>query len=59
MPPPVSSGEGVILLGEQGQAVERPGLVMVEVLRHEGCIADVRIGGSGTIVARGMMQPPP
>lgn len=53
------SGQHVTLRAEQGHAVERPGLVTVAVLRHEGCVTDVHIGGSGTIVARGVIESPP
>jgi PhzF family phenazine biosynthesis protein len=51
------SGERVVLTGEQGHAVNRRGLVSVEVLRDGECLRDVRIGGMGTIVARGSLTP--
>jgi PhzF family phenazine biosynthesis protein len=46
-------GERVVLVGEQGHAVDRRGNVTVEVLRQAGHICDVRIGGTAVIVARG------
>ena len=51
-------GERVGYLGEQGHAVGRPGMVTVEVHRDGGAIADVRIGGTGFIVARGEIEVP-
>jgi trans-2,3-dihydro-3-hydroxyanthranilate isomerase len=52
-------GERLILLGEQGHAVDRQGVVTVEVLRHDGRISEVRIGGTAVIVARGELMPRP
>jgi PhzF family phenazine biosynthesis protein len=52
------AGERIVLSGEQGHAVDRHGIVTVEVHREEGRIADVRIGGSGVIVARGAIATP-
>lgn len=53
-------GERLVLTGEQGQAVGRPGVVTVEVLRRDGRISEVRIGGTAIIVARGeLMEHPP
>jgi trans-2,3-dihydro-3-hydroxyanthranilate isomerase len=52
-------GERLVLTGEQGQAVDRPGVVTVEVLRKSGCISDVRIGGTAVIVARGELMASP
>jgi trans-2,3-dihydro-3-hydroxyanthranilate isomerase len=46
-------GERVVLTGEQGHAVGRQGVVSVEVLRVNGRISEVRIGGTAVIVARG------
>jgi trans-2,3-dihydro-3-hydroxyanthranilate isomerase len=46
-------GEQVVLVGEQGHAVDRRGNVTVEVLRQAGRISDVRIGGTAVIVAHG------
>ena len=53
-------GEWLVLTGEQGHAVNRRGVVTVEVLRLNGHISDVRIGGTAVIVARGelMARPP-
>lgn len=45
-------------VGEQGHAVNRPGTVVVEVVRDGRAIADVRIGGTGFIVARGIVEVP-
>ncbi len=47
------SGERVVMVGEQGHAVDRRGEVTVEVQRRAGRITDVRIGGTAVIVARG------
>lgn len=47
------AGERVELTGEQGHAVKRRGLVTVEIVRDDGCLRDVRIGGRATIVAQG------
>jgi PhzF family phenazine biosynthesis protein len=47
------SGQRVVLVGEQGHAVARRGAVTVEVRRRAGRIADVLIGGTAVIVARG------
>ena len=53
-------GERLVLTGEQGHAVNRQGVVAVEVLRLDGRISDVRIGGTAVIVARGeLMERPP
>jgi PhzF family phenazine biosynthesis protein len=52
------AGERVALSGEQGHAVGRRGVVAVEVLRADGRIRDVRIGGSGVIVASGTIATP-
>jgi trans-2,3-dihydro-3-hydroxyanthranilate isomerase len=53
-------GERLVLTGEQGHAVDRRGVVTVEVLRQDGQISEVRIGGTGIIVARGeLMSYPP
>jgi trans-2,3-dihydro-3-hydroxyanthranilate isomerase len=46
-------GERVVLVGEQGHAVDRRGNVTVKVQRQAGRITDVRIGGTAVIVARG------
>jgi trans-2,3-dihydro-3-hydroxyanthranilate isomerase len=46
-------GERVVLVGEQGHAVDRRGNVTVEVQRQAGRISDVRIGGTAVIAARG------
>ena len=46
-------GERVVLVGEQGHAVDRRGNVTVEVQRQAGRISDVRIGGTAVITARG------
>jgi PhzF family phenazine biosynthesis protein len=51
-------GERVILTGEQGHAVGRRGVVTVEVRRESCRVVDVRIGGSGVVVARGVVEPP-
>lgn len=51
-------GERLVLTGEQGHAVGRRGVVTVEVLRQSGKVHEVRIGGSGLIVARGTMKMP-
>jgi PhzF family phenazine biosynthesis protein len=51
-------GERVTLVGEQGQAVERRGVVAVDVRRKGGRIAEVWIGGSGVIAARGAIELP-
>jgi trans-2,3-dihydro-3-hydroxyanthranilate isomerase len=50
------AGERVAYEGEQGQAVGRPGSVNVEVLRRDGTVADVRIGGKAVIVVRGEIE---
>jgi PhzF family phenazine biosynthesis protein len=50
-------GERLVLTGEQGQAVDRQGVVTVEVLRLDGRICEVRIGGTAVIVARGELIP--
>ncbi len=47
------AGEHIVLTGEQGHAVNRRGLVTVEMLREDGRLRDVRIGGNATIVAQG------
>jgi PhzF family phenazine biosynthesis protein len=52
-------GERVMLVGEQGHAVDRRGNVTVEVQRQAGCITDVRIGGTAIIVARGELMAHP
>jgi trans-2,3-dihydro-3-hydroxyanthranilate isomerase len=52
-------GERLVLLGEQGHAVDRQGVVTVEVLRLDGRISEVRIGGTAVIVARGELIPRP
>lgn len=53
-------GERLVLTGEQGQAVDRRGVVTVEVLRLDGRISEVRIGGTAVIIARGeLMECPP
>jgi trans-2,3-dihydro-3-hydroxyanthranilate isomerase len=52
------AGERIVLHGEQGHAIGRHGLVTVELHRRSGAIADVRIGGRGTIVARGSIAVP-
>ena len=46
-------GERVILTGEQGHALDRRGVVTIEVRRQDGRITDVRFGGTAVIVARG------
>jgi trans-2,3-dihydro-3-hydroxyanthranilate isomerase len=46
-------GRRVVLTGEQGHAIDRRGVVTVEVHRRAGRITDVRIGGTAVIVARG------
>jgi PhzF family phenazine biosynthesis protein len=51
-------GERVILTGEQGRAIDRRGVVTVEVQRHDDRITDVRIGGTAVIVARGEIVAP-
>src|SRR5215213_4734497 len=53
-------GQRLVLTGEQGHAVNRQGVVTVEVLRLNGRISEVRIGGTAVIVARGevMARPP-
>jgi trans-2,3-dihydro-3-hydroxyanthranilate isomerase len=56
----LAPGERLILTGEQGQAVDRRGVVTVEVLRLDGRISEVRIGGTAVIVARSeLMERPP
>jgi trans-2,3-dihydro-3-hydroxyanthranilate isomerase len=52
------SGDRVVLTGEQGHAVNRRGLVTVDIRREAGCLGDVRIGGTGVMVARGSLAPP-
>src|SRR5918995_4190000 len=52
-------GERVVLVGEQGHAVDRRGNVTVEVQRQAGRITDVRIGGTAVIVARGELMARP
>ncbi len=52
-------GERVILVGEQGHAVDRRGNVTVEVQRQAGRITDVRIGGTAVIIARGELMARP
>ena len=52
-------GERLILTGEQGQAVDRRGVVTVELLRTSGHISEVRIGGTAIIVARGELMARP
>jgi PhzF family phenazine biosynthesis protein len=52
-------GERLVLTGEQGHAVDRQGVVTVEVLRHDGRISEVRIGGTAIIVARGELTERP
>jgi trans-2,3-dihydro-3-hydroxyanthranilate isomerase len=54
----VPGGERVVLTGEQGHAVDRRGVVTVELLRQSGQVREVRIGGSAVIVARGTMEIP-
>jgi PhzF family phenazine biosynthesis protein len=49
----LAPGESVVLVGEQGHAIDRRGEVTVEVQRRAGRITDVRIGGTAVIVARG------
>jgi PhzF family phenazine biosynthesis protein len=51
-------GEHVVLTGEQGHAVDRRGVVTVELLRQSGQVHEVRIGGGAVIVARGTMEIP-
>ena len=51
MPP----GERVVLMGEQGHAIDRRGVVTVELRRQAGRITDVLIGGTAVIVARGQL----
>jgi trans-2,3-dihydro-3-hydroxyanthranilate isomerase len=52
-------GDRVVLTGEQGHAVGRRGVVIVEVVRRVGQIVDVRIGGRAVIVGRGDISAPP
>ncbi len=52
-------GERVLLTGEQGHAVARPGVVSVEVQRQAGLITGIWIGGTAVIVARGELVAPP
>jgi PhzF family phenazine biosynthesis protein len=52
------AGDRVVLTGEQGHRVNRPGIVTVEVLRQNNHLCDVRIGGTATIVAHGTIIPP-
>jgi trans-2,3-dihydro-3-hydroxyanthranilate isomerase len=52
-------GERLVLTGEQGHAVNRRGVVTVEVLRLNDDISDVRIGGTAVIVARGEVMAGP
>jgi predicted PhzF superfamily epimerase YddE/YHI9 len=47
-----------MLTGEQGSAVDRRGVVTVDLQRRDGRIAAVWIGGRGVIVARGAMEAP-
>jgi trans-2,3-dihydro-3-hydroxyanthranilate isomerase len=54
----VPGGERVVLTGEQGHAVDRRGVVTVELLRQSGQVREVRIGGGATIVARGKLEVP-
>jgi trans-2,3-dihydro-3-hydroxyanthranilate isomerase len=49
-------GDRAILTGEQGRAVDRRGVVTVDVRRRDGRIVDVWIGGSGVVVARGVVE---
>jgi PhzF family phenazine biosynthesis protein len=49
-------GERVVLVGEQGRAIDRTGEVTVEVRRQAGRIGDVRIGGTAVIAARGELM---
>ncbi len=51
-------GDRVVVSGEQGHALGRQGRVTVDVRRQAGRIRDVRIGGSGAIVARGTIDRP-
>lgn len=52
------AGDRVTFQGEQGHAVGRPGVVTVEVDREEGQLVAVRIGGTGVIVVRGVIDVP-
>jgi trans-2,3-dihydro-3-hydroxyanthranilate isomerase len=52
-------GERLVLVGEQGHAVDRRGNVTVEVQRQAGRISDVRIGGTAVITARGELMARP
>jgi trans-2,3-dihydro-3-hydroxyanthranilate isomerase len=52
-------GERLVLTGEQGHAVDRQGIVTVEVLRLDSRISEVRIGGTAVIVARGELMSRP
>lgn len=52
-------GALVSLTGEQGQAVDRPGVVTVQIHRQGGQIADVRIGGTAVLTAQGELETPP
>ncbi|HEU0115537.1 MAG TPA: PhzF family phenazine biosynthesis protein, partial [Thermomicrobiales bacterium] len=51
-------GDRVLLTGEQGHALDRRGVVAVEVRRAGGRIVEVWIGGRGVVVARGEMEQP-
>jgi PhzF family phenazine biosynthesis protein len=53
------SGERVVLVGEQGHAVDRRGEVTVEVRRRSSRIIDVLIGGTAVVVARGELMARP
>ena len=54
----LATGERVVMVGEQGHAIDRRGDVTVEVQRRAGRITDVRIGGTAVIVARGELVAP-
>jgi PhzF family phenazine biosynthesis protein len=54
----VPGGERVVLTGEQGYAVDRRGVVTVELLRQSGQVREVRIGGGAVIVGRGTKEIP-
>jgi PhzF family phenazine biosynthesis protein len=45
--------------GEQGHAIGRPGSVEVELIRDAGRLVDVRIGGSGFVIAEGQLDVAP
>ena len=52
----IQCNDNINLIGEQGNFINKPGKVYVEIQKEQGSIAKIKVGGSAVTVLEGTLK---